>query len=82
MDMQLIGEMNPVDVFLVSIGDNFTMGVDDAVKSVEFVKPKLTIPMHYNTFDVIKADANDFKNKVNAKGYKVELVGIGESYQL
>lgn len=82
MDMQLIGEMNPVDVFLVSIGDNFTMGVDDAVKAVEFVKPKLTIPMHYNTFDVIKADANDFKNKVNAKGYKVELVGIGESYQL
>ena len=81
MDMQLIGEMNSVDIFLVSIGDNFTMGIDDAVKAVEFVKPRLTIPMHYNTFDVIKADANEFEKKVKAKGFDVALIGVGESYQ-
>ena len=81
MDMQLIGEMNPVDIFLVNIGDNFTMGIDDAVKAVELVKPRLTIPMHYKTFDVIDVDPEEFKRKVNAKGYDVKLVGIGESYE-
>jgi L-ascorbate metabolism protein UlaG (beta-lactamase superfamily) len=80
MDMQLIGEMNPVDIFLVNIGDNFTMGIDDAVKAVELVKPKLTIPMHYKTFDVIDVDPNVFKQKVGDKGFDVHLVGIGESY--
>lgn len=80
-DMQLIGEMNPVDIFLVNIGDNFTMGIDDAVKAVELVKPQLTIPMHYKTFEVIDVDPNEFVDKVNRKGFKVKLVDIGESHQ-
>ncbi|MCK5852706.1 metal-dependent hydrolase [bacterium] len=79
MDMQLIGEMNPVDIFLVNIGDNFTMGINDAVKAVEFVKPKLTIPMHYKTFDVIDVDPQSFIEKVQSKGYEVKIMGIGES---
>ncbi len=81
MDMQLIGEMNPIDIFLVNIGDNFTMGIDDAVKAVEFVKPKLTIPMHYKTFDVIDVDPQEFVDKVKAKGFDVKLLGIGESFE-
>ncbi len=81
MDMQLIGEMNPVDIFLVNIGDNFTMGIDDAVKAVELVKPKLTIPMHYKTFDVIDADPNAFAAQVESKGFKAKVLGIGESYE-
>lgn len=81
MDMQLIGQMHPVDIFLVNIGDNFTMGIDDAVKAVEFVKPKLTIPMHYKTFDVIDVDPQEFVSKVQEKGYAVRLMQIGESYE-
>ncbi len=81
MDMQLIGEMHPVDIFLVNIGDNFTMGIDDAVKAVEFVKPKLTIPMHYKTFDVIDVDPQEFLDKVKQKGFEAKLLGIGESYE-
>ena len=80
MDMQLIGEMNPVDIFLVNIGDNFTMGIDDAVKAVEFVKPKLTIPMHYKTFDVIDVDPQVFLTKVQDKGFSAKLLKIGETY--
>ncbi len=80
MDMQLIGEMNPVDIFLVNIGDNFTMGIDDAVKAVEFVKPKLTIPMHYKTFDVIDVDPQMFLTKVQNKGFSAKLLNIGETY--
>jgi len=55
-DMKLIGEINRIDVALLPIGDNFTMGVEDAIKAVEFLRPKMVIPMHYNTFDVIKQD--------------------------
>ena len=81
LDMQLIGEMTPIDIFLVNIGDNFTMGIDDAVKAVEFVKPKLTIPMHYKTFDVIDVDPQEFVDKVKAKGFEVKLMDIGETLE-
>jgi len=54
-DMKLIGEMNKVDYMLLPIGDNYTMGITDAVKAVELVNPETAIPMHYNTFPVISA---------------------------
>ena len=79
LDMQLIGEMDSIDVMLVNIGDNFTMGIDDAVKAVEFVKPKLVIPMHYKTFDVIDVNPQEFIDKVTAKGFKAQLLDIGAS---
>ncbi|HEX9653711.1 MAG TPA: metal-dependent hydrolase, partial [bacterium] len=63
-DMKLIGEMNPIDLALLPIGDNFTMGIDDAVKAVELLNPKLAVPMHYKTFDVIDVDPNVFVKKV------------------
>lgn len=81
-DMKLIGEMNSVDVLLVPIGDNFTMGIDDAVKAVELVNPKLVIPMHYNTFPVIKADPNIFIEKVIAKNFKGKVLNFGETIEL
>ncbi len=78
MDMKLIGEMTPIDIMLVPIGDNFTMGIDDAVKACEFVQPKLAIPMHYNTFSVIKADPNEFVRKSKAKGINARTLAYGE----
>lgn len=56
LDMKLIGELNKIDVMMVPIGDNFTMGIDDGVIAVDFVNPELAIPMHFNTFPVIQAD--------------------------
>lgn len=76
-DMKLIGEMNSIDVALLPIGDNFTMGVDDAVKAVEFLNPKLTIPMHFKTFDVIDVDPQEFSDKVSAKGFEVQVLDSG-----
>ena len=67
-DMKLIGEINKIDYMLLPIGDNYTMGIDDAVRAVEFANPKVAIPMHYNTFPVIAADPNEFKDKVNKIG--------------
>lgn len=81
-DMKLIGEMNPVDLMLVPIGDNFTMGVNDAAKAVELVNPKFVIPMHYNTFPVIQADPELFVKKVQEKGYKAKVMGFGETIEI
>ncbi len=81
-DMKLIGEMNPVDVLLVPIGDNYTMGIDDAVKAVELVNPKFVVPMHYNTFPAIKTDPNEFLKKVMTKGFQGKIMNAGDTIEL
>ncbi len=82
LDMKLIGEMNSIDAALVPIGDNFTMGIDDAVKAIEFLNPKMAIPMHYNTFGVIEADPQEFKRKVESIGKKCVVIPFGESIEI
>jgi len=67
---------------LLPIGDNFTMGITDAVKAVELASPKVAIPMHYNTFPVIEADPNEFKTKTETKGTKCIVMEYGEEIDL
>jgi L-ascorbate metabolism protein UlaG (beta-lactamase superfamily) len=67
---------------LLPIGDNFTMGITDALKAVELALPKIAIPMHYNTFPVIAADPNEFKKQVEAKGFKTRVLNFGEEIEL
>lgn len=82
-DMKLIAEMNgPLDAALLPIGDNFTMGIDDAVKATEFLEAKVHIPMHYDTFGFIKADPEVFKKKAEGKGRKVVIVKPGGHHDL
>ncbi len=59
-EMKLIGEMYKIDLALLPIGGNFTMNVEDAVKACELLKAEVAIPMHYDTFDVIKKDPQEF----------------------
>jgi L-ascorbate metabolism protein UlaG (beta-lactamase superfamily) len=68
-----------IDLLLLPIGGFFTMNVDEAVKALEMISPKLAIPMHYNTLPQIKADPNDFKQKAEKKGFKVRILKIGET---
>ncbi|MBI5808308.1 MAG: metal-dependent hydrolase [Ignavibacteriales bacterium] len=81
-DMKLIGEMTKLDYMLLPIGDNFTMGIDDAVKAVELANPKIAIPMHYNTFPIINADPFEFKKKVEAIGKQCIVMKFGEEIEL
>ncbi|NOX67222.1 MAG: metal-dependent hydrolase [Chlorobi bacterium] len=81
-DMKLIGEMNHIDYMLAPIGDNFTMGIDDAVKAVELTNPDVAIPIHYNTFPVIEADPEEFKKKVEALGIKSMVLAYGQEFEL
>lgn len=81
-DMKLIGEMNPVDYMLLPIGDNYTMGIKDATKAVEFVNPKFAIPIHFNTFPVIKSDPEKFKHSVETIGKKCIVMQFGEEIEI
>jgi L-ascorbate metabolism protein UlaG (beta-lactamase superfamily) len=83
LDMQLIGDAwGPLDVALLPIGDNFTMGIDDAVLAAGFLKAKVYIPMHYETFEVIKADPAEFVRKAKGKGYNAVVVKPGGTYKV
>jgi L-ascorbate metabolism protein UlaG (beta-lactamase superfamily) len=83
LDMKLIAEMNgPFDAALLPIGDNFTMGVKDALKAAEFIDAGVTVPMHYDTFGWIQADAKDFVARVKAAGRKAVIVAPGSSLTL
>ena len=81
-DMKLIGEMTPIDYMMLPIGDNFTMGITDAVKAVELTNPKVAIPMHYNTFPVVQADPNEFKKKVEGIGKKCIVLEFGQEIEI
>jgi L-ascorbate metabolism protein UlaG (beta-lactamase superfamily) len=63
MDMKLL-ECENIDVAMLPIGGNFTMDIEDARKAVSFIKAKKIIPMHYNTFELIQADPEAFKERV------------------
>ncbi|QKY69676.1 metal-dependent hydrolase [Lentibacillus sp. CBA3610] len=79
-DLKLIGEMNDIDIAFVPIGDNFTMGPEDALIAADWINAKTVVPVHYNTFPVIKQDADDFASKVKTgKGLAMK---IGDSAEL
>ena len=65
-DMKLIGEAGGVDVAVLPIGDNYTMGPEDAMRAAEFVEARRVIPCHYNTFPPIIQDADAFAAKLHA----------------
>ncbi|WP_165227370.1 metal-dependent hydrolase [Aquisphaera insulae] len=65
-DMALIGEEG-LDLALLPIGDYYTMGPDDALRSVKLLKPKHVIPIHYNTFPPITQDAQAWADRVKAE---------------
>ena len=75
-DMKLL-EDEKIDVAFLPIGGNYTMDIDDAVKAADFIKAKTVVPMHYNTFGLINADPELFKNKVRSSD--VIILDINES---
>ncbi|RLB36586.1 MAG: metal-dependent hydrolase, partial [Deltaproteobacteria bacterium] len=81
-DMKLIGEEG-IDLAILPIGDNFTMGPDDALRAVKLIQPAKVIPIHYDTFDVIKQDPNAWAERVKAEtGSQPLVMTPGESILL
>lgn len=80
LDMQLIGDERP-DIALLPIGDQFTMGPDDALRAVAMIRPGIVVPIHYNTFPPIEQDAGTFKQRVEAEsGSRVLVMQPGETH--
>ncbi len=81
-DMRLIGEEG-LDLAVIPIGDNFTMGPDDALRAVKLLEPKHVIPIHYNTFDLISQDGKAWATRVTQEtGAKVHVLKPGETFVL
>jgi L-ascorbate metabolism protein UlaG (beta-lactamase superfamily) len=78
-DMQLL--QGRVDLAILPIGDNFTMGPEDAARAVEMIQPETVIPMHYNTFEVINQNPESFREMVG-EAARVEVLEPGGSYEL
>lgn len=72
-DMKLIGE-DGIDLAILPIGDNFTMGPDDALKAVKLIEPRRVIPDHYDTWPLIAQDADAWAERVRAETSTEPLV--------
>ena len=79
MDMQLIGMQHKLDFAILPIGDNFTMGVDDAIICSDFIKCKNIIGVHFDTFGYIVIDKEEAQAKFENAGINLTLLEIGES---
>ncbi|SEA48925.1 L-ascorbate metabolism protein UlaG, beta-lactamase superfamily [Thalassobacillus cyri] len=79
-DMKMIGELNKIDLAFIPIGDNFTMGPDDALVAAKWLDAKQVVPIHYNTFDLINQDGKAFADKVSPGTGKA--LEVGESIEL
>ncbi|MGD8850189.1 MAG: metal-dependent hydrolase [Anaerolineales bacterium] len=81
-DMRLIGDEG-IDLAALPIGDNFTMGPDDALRAVKFLKPKHVVPVHYNTWELIEQDPDAWAKRVEAEtDTKAHVLQPGESVSI
>jgi L-ascorbate metabolism protein UlaG (beta-lactamase superfamily) len=81
-DMSLIGEAG-LDVAIVCIGDNFTMGPDDSIRAIQFLQPKVVIPCHYNTWPLIAVDVEAWARRVAAEtDARPEVMAIEGTYSV
>jgi L-ascorbate metabolism protein UlaG (beta-lactamase superfamily) len=78
-DMKLL-ERERIDVAFLPIGGNYTMDIDDAVEAARFIGAKITVPMHYNTFGMIKANPIEFHDKL--LGHKVIILKPSEAIEI
>jgi len=81
-DMKLIPMQTDLDLAILPIGDNFTMGIDDAIIASDFVKCDKILGYHYDTFGYIEIDHDDAKRKFFEKDKDLMLLDIGGSLEL
>lgn len=82
-DMQLIGQRDKIDYAVLPIGDNYTMGIEEAAQAAKLLGAKKIIPVHYNTWPVIEQDAQEFKVLAEKETQaEVLIVEPGETLEL
>lgn len=81
MDMKLIGESTKLKFAALCVGDNFTMGTDDAIQAADFVQCNEVLGLHFDTFPPIKIDHKAAMEKFAARGKRLHLLNPGESHE-
>ena len=82
MDMKIIPHQYKVDLAILPIGNNYTMGVRDALTAAKFVETNNVLGVHYDTFDVIKIDKEASKRKFSDAHKRLHLLEIGNSLEV
>ena len=78
-EMKLIGDIYKPNIAMLPIGGHYTMDVEQATIASQLIKAKTVIPMHYNTFDAIKVNLDDFEKNINEIGYTPLILKIGQA---
>lgn len=81
-DMALLGEIIDIDLAILPIGDNFTMGPEDAVRAAQMLDPAVVVPMHYSAFEIITQDPQAFADDLAACNIECVVLEPGEELQL
>ena len=81
-EMELLGKMYDIDLAILPIGGNFTMDIPDALIALDILKPKMAIPMHYNTFPVIRQDPLIFAQGCAKRNIACHVLKFGEILDL
>ena len=81
-DMKLLGELEKIDLAILPIGDNFTMGIEDACHAAQFINCNKIIGMHFNTFPYIKIDSKQAVNYFKERKRELNLIEIGENLNI
>jgi L-ascorbate metabolism protein UlaG (beta-lactamase superfamily) len=82
MDMQLVPRWGKLDFAVLPIGDNFTMGIEDAIAAAEMIQCQTIVGVHYDTFGFIKIDHEKAKKAFAGAGLNLHLIKIGESIHI
>ncbi len=80
-DMKLLGEYHQLDFAFLCLGDNFTMGIEDAAIAAEFIDCQDIIGMHFDTFGYIEIDHQAAKDHFASKNKQLTLMGIGDQVE-
>lgn len=78
LDMKLIGDYKKIDLAFLPIGNNYTMGIDNAIIAAQFIRCDQIIGMHYDTEEFIQIDHKEASLKFNAAGKHLLLMDIGK----
>ena len=81
-DMKLIGEYKKIKFALLPIGNNFTMGIDNAIIAADFINCDKIIGLHYDTYDYIKIDHKEAQDKFSGAGKELILIPIGNTVEI
>ncbi|MEM0961581.1 MAG: metal-dependent hydrolase [Bacteroidota bacterium] len=81
-EMAWTGQEHDIDLLFLPIGDDLTMGPDEALRAIEDLDPKVVIPVHYGTFPLIEVDPDAFAERVRQSGRDAHVLAPGSTFEL